>query len=359
MKKFIKIAFIVTLFTLCIITSCNRIQEQKSEQKSTIVHYLLANVEKDYLKATVKLPAQLAAYREISIFPKVNGFVKKVYVDIGSQVKEGQLVMTLEAPELEQAVMQAKEKYNKTKVDFLIVKENYQRLQQASQTTGAVSPLDLSTAKARVDADSILCNQEKANWEMQKTMLSYLNITAPFSGVVTERNVHEGTLASATAKDKPLLELKQIQNLRLLVDVPENFLSIKERDSISFYITALNNKKMTALISRKADNVNAQYRFERVEADVKNDGSLSPGMYADVVLKSNNNKASLVVPASAVVTSTERKYVLVVRNNKAIKVDIIALAEVNGKIAIDGLLQQGEKVIINANDEIKEGIIVN
>jgi len=177
--------------------------------------------------------------------------------------------MTLEAPEIEQTVIQAKEKYTKAKVDFVIVKENYQRLLQASQTAGAVSPQDLSTAKARVEADSILCNQEKANWQMQQTMLAYLNITAPFSGVITERNTHEGALASAAGKDKPMLELKQVNTLRLLVDVPESLSSLKEKDSINFYITALNNKKMSAVISRKADNVNAQYRFERVEADIK------------------------------------------------------------------------------------------
>jgi len=82
-------------------------------------------------------------------------------------------------------------------------------------------------------------------------------------------------------------------------------------------------------------------------------------MYADVILKANNNQASVVVPAAAVVTSTERKYVLVVRNHKTVKVDVSTIAEVKGKVAVTGLLEPGEQVVTNANDEIKEGIAVN
>jgi len=361
MIKYRNIAIVKIFFLAFILLSCSdkHDNEQKAVQTPATPHYTFATVTKENLSSTIKLPAQLAAYREISIFPKVNGYVKKVYVDIGSSVKTGQLLMTLEAPELEQASVQAKEKYTKAKVDFLVVKENYERLLQASKTAGAVSPLDLSIAKSKVEEDSILCQQEKANWQMQQTMIAYLNITAPFNGVITERNTHEGALASATLKDKPMLELKQINHLRLLIDLPENFSTLKEKDSVTFYITALNNKKMSAVISRKSDNVNTQYRFERVEADVQNDGTLTPGMYADVIVKSNGNEPSLVVPASAIVTSTQRKYVLAVRNNKVVKVDVTTINEANGKAAVTGLLQEGERIIINANDEIKEGAVVS
>ena len=267
--------------------------------------------------------------------------------------------MTLEAPELAQAVVQAKEKYARAKSDYTIDKENYERLKEASQTAGAISPLDLASSKAKADADSSLSNAERANWQMQQTMMDYLIVTAPFNGVITQRNVHPGALVSAEAKDsKPMLELKQVDHLRLEVDIPESAVSSlnKKNDSISFSLTAFPGVVRKGHISRTSMNINAQYRSERIELDVYNaDGALAPGMYADVLFNSEGNQNALSVPISAVVISTERKYILVVRNNKAVKVDVITGNESKGKIEIVGALQAGEEVISNADDEIKEG----
>ena len=158
-----------------------------------------------------------------------------------------------------------------------------------------------------------------------------------------------------------MLELKQVDHLRLEVDIPENAVASlnKKNDSISFSLSAFPGVIRKGHISRISMNINAQYRSERIELDVYNaDGSLAPGMYADVIFNSEGNQNALSVPRSAVVISTEKKYVLVVRNNKAVKVDVITGNESNRKIEITGALQAGEKVISNADDEIKEGTTV-
>jgi len=337
--------------------SANR-AHQKNETKDPPVKYQLATVEKEPLATTIKLPAQLAAYEEVSIFPKVNGYVKTVLVDIGSKVSQGELLMTLEAPELDQASLQAKEKYARARADFSIDREHYQRLLEASKTAGAISPLDLSAIKSKMDADSALCNAEKANWQMQETMLGYLKVAAPFKGVITERTVNPGALVSAAEKDKPMLELKQVSHLRLQVDVPEDMAAtLKNNDTVSFFVNAIPGRKMTGHISRMSNNMNMQYRSERMEIDVDNkDGLLTPGMYAEAELYSKGNAATLCVPVSAVVTSTERKYVIAVRNNKTVKVDVETRSQNGDKTEIIGALQPGEKIIAHANDEIKEGI---
>jgi membrane fusion protein (multidrug efflux system) len=351
--------YIIFIFSLAVFASCseNKAGENKQdEKKSPPVQYQLATVEKAGVTTVIKLPAQLAAYEEVSIFPKVNGYVKTVLVDIGSKVSQGSLLMVLEAPELEQASSQAKEKYARSKADFSIDKEHYQRLLEASKTAGAISPLDLSTVKAKMDADNSFSNAEKSNWQMQETMLGYLKVTAPFRGVITERNVNPGALVSAAEKDKPMLELKQVTHLRLQVDIPEDITAtLKDKDTVSFYTSAFPGKRMTGYISRRSDNVNAEYRSERMEIDVQNeDGSLAPGMYADVVLYSKGNANALSVPKSAVITSTERKYVLVVRDGKTVKVDVSTGNANIDKIEVYGALQVGDKVIANASDEIKE-----
>jgi RND family efflux transporter MFP subunit len=296
----------------------------------------------------------------VDIFPKVNGYVTGVLVDVGSHVRQGQVLMTLEAPELVQAVAGAREKYARAIADYTIDKENYERLNQASRTPGAISPMDLATDKAKAQADSALANSEKANWQMQQTMMDYLRVTAPFTGVITIRNVHPGALVDATNKSVPMLELKQVDHLRLQVDIPETIAAtLRNNDTLSFYLSALPGQRMTARIARKSMNINAQYRTERVEADVYNhDELLAPGMYADVVFDSKGNRNGISVPTNAVVTSTERKYVIVIRDGKTVRVDVTTGNESRGRVEIVGDVKAGETVIAPANDEIKEGITV-
>lgn len=323
-------------------------------------HYQLATVQAASVEEQVKLPAQLAAFLQVSIFPKVNGYVKSVLVDVGSHVHEGQMLMTLEAPELVQAVAQAREKYAQAIANYTIDKENYDRLQEASRTPGAISPMDLATDKAKAQADSALANSEKANWQLQQTMMDYLHVTAPFTGVITIRNVHPGALVDATNKSVPMLELKQIDHLRLQVDIPETIAAtLRPNDTLTFYVAALPGKRMTARIARVSDNINLQYRTERVEADVYNSSeTLSPGMYADVIFDSKGNKDALAVPPNAVVVSNEAKYVIAVRNGHTVKVNVTTGNENSRLVEVVGDLRAGDTVIAPANDEIKEGISI-
>jgi len=356
MNKII-LSFLIILFAV----ACheNKKESRKPvDNKTAAAIYQTALIEKAGVFNTVKLPGQLAAMQDVSIFPKINGYVKSVVVDIGTHVSQHSLLMVLEAPELEQAVAEAKDKYERAMADFAIDKEHYYRMLEAAKTAGAISPLDLSASRAKADADSALCNAAKANWQMQQTMLGYLKVTAPFEGVITERNVHPGALVNTLAKDKPMLELKQVDILRLLVDIPETLVpEINKKDTVSFFVGALPGKKMTGRIDRRSMNMNTQYRSERIEIDVNNkDGLLTPGMYADVIFYTNGNVDALSVPAASVVTSTEEKYVLVVRGNKAVKVDVRTGNTSNGKTEVFGALQAGEKVIARADDQITEGI---
>lgn len=356
MKRIVYVLIAAAGFSAC---SSTEGKEKKQEDKAAATQpaYQLVPVKQAGVSSTVTLPAQLAAYQQVSIFPKVNGYVKTVLVDIGSRVNAGQLLMTLDDPELLQVVVQAKERYARSRSSFAIAKEHYSRLLEAANTPGAISPLDLSTAKENMEADSAQSNAEKANWQMQQTMLGYLAVTAPFSGVITERNVHPGALVSANAKDVPMLELKQTEHLRLQIDIPEAFAAgISTNDTITFYVQALKGVKQTGKVVRVSGNVNQQYRTERVEVDVNNSkGQLAPGMYADVVFSSKGNAQAFVVPKSAVVTSTERKYVLVVRNNNITKVDVTTGNQNALTTEAYGNLQPGDNVIVNASDDIAEG----
>ncbi|MEO5995723.1 MAG: efflux RND transporter periplasmic adaptor subunit [Chitinophagaceae bacterium] len=192
-------------------------------------------------------------------------------------------------------------------------------------------------------------------------MLGYLKVIAPFAGVITDRNVHPGALVSASPKDKPMLELKQIERLRLQVDIPESLAStLRNQDTVSFYVSALQGKKMTGFIARKSMDINEHYRTERIEIDLPNKNEqLSWGMYADVILYSKGNIKALYVPRSAVVTLTERKYILLVRNGTIIKADVSTGNATTDRTEIFGEINAGDNIVVNANDEIKEGEYLN
>ncbi|MBY0480592.1 MAG: efflux RND transporter periplasmic adaptor subunit [Chitinophagaceae bacterium] len=352
MKKYSSLILLILLLASC---SQNKNEEPKKDIKNETPVYQTAQVEQAGLKSSFKLPAQLAAFEEVNIFPKLNAYVKTVKVDIGNIVKKGSLLVELEAPELDQALLASKEKYLRTQSDLRIDTEHYLRLMDASKTSGAISPYDLSSAKAKVISDSILSNAEKANWDMQKSMLDYLQVRAPFDGMITERNIHPGALVNASAKDKAMLQLKQIGHLRLQVDVPEALAAeLHEKDSIQFFTSAFPGKKNIGLISRKSHDINPQFRTERIEIDVWNtDNSLLPGMYADLIVESKGNATAFIVPKSAVVSSTERKYVILIRNGLKQKVDVITRNENMDKTEVFGLLNKGDTVIIHASDEIK------
>lgn len=356
-----KSILLLSILAAVFATGCSDNKAAENKPAPAAPHFQLATIEKQSVEQAVKLPAQLAAFEQVSIFPKVNGYVTSVLVDVGSHVQQGQLLMVLEAPELVQAAAQAREKYAQSVADYTISRENYERLKEASRTPGAISPMDLSTGKAKAVADSALANSTKANWQLQEAMKAYLEVRAPFTGVITIRNVHPGALVDASNKSIPMLELKQVDHLRLQVDIPETIAAtLRNNDTLAFYLSALPGRRMTARIARKSMNINSEYRTERVEADVFNrDETLSPGMYADVVFDSKGNRNALSVPVSAVVTSTERKYVIVVRQGRTVKVDVSTGNESNQRVEIVGAVQVGEKVIAPANDEIKEGVAVN
>lgn len=360
MKRITACAF----YLLTVISfSCNNVKGNKrpvNAAKSPAVTYQTAKALKEDLQSSFRLPAQLMAYEQVSIFPKVNGYVKNVFVDIGDHVRSGQLLMKLEAPEMLQESLEAKEKYARSISDYSISKEHYNRLLTASKTPGAISPLDLSATRAKMSADSSLSNAERANWQMEREMGNYLSVTAPFTGVITERNVDPGSLVNSMAKDgKAMLELKQINKLRLMVDVPESVSArLKDGDSLQFTVSALPGQFFSGAISRRAMNINAEYRVEKIEVDINNSKEqLKPGMYADVILNMNGNPNSVVVPESAVVTSTERKYILLIKNNVIKKEDVTTGNKNLDKIEVFGNVHPGDEVIIDANDEINEGPI--
>ena len=310
------------------------------------------------ISGNVQLPGVMQPFQFVQLFPKVSGFVKSVSVDRGSVVRKGQLLIILEAPEVEQQVAQAKLKFTQAEATYITSKDRYRRLLETSKTPGTISPYDLDAAASKMQGDSATAQGEYANFKAQETMKSYLTVTAPFDGVITERNVHPGALAGpGTQNAKPMLVLQELSMLRLVVDVPEQYAAqVKDGDEVKYKTNALPGQDFTGKVSRSSQSLNSNYRSETLEIDVKNtDNKFKPGMYAEVVLPTSGAANAFVVPRSAVVTTTERKYVILSDNGVAKWRDVSEGNQSNDSTEIFGNLNNGDMVLTNASYQVKEG----
>ena len=355
------------LSALTIITglaACNSVaMPEKTSAGSGEDHpYMLSRAAQRPLAGNIRLPGALEPYQQVSIYPRINGFVKNIMVDRGSKVKKGQVLLVLEAPEVMQHYYAAQSKYLQAAAIFASSKDNFERTVATSETPGTISAHDLELARARMMADSALMNSEEANFKAQEVTRSYLTVTAPFDGVITERNIHPGALVGPDTKmdDKPMLMLEQEDKLRLVLQVPEMYSSqLAWHEGVSFDVNALPGRHFKGAISRQAGTLNDKYRSEAVEIDVQNANHLlKAGMFAEVLLPLKGSAQALLVPSSAIVMSTEKKYVITVKDHRTKWVDIREGNHHNDSSEVFGDLQANDYVIINATDEIKDGIMI-
>jgi membrane fusion protein (multidrug efflux system) len=352
-------------FLVIALNSCakNEAATSKNPSSPNSKTYSLYSVKEQALENVLRLPAQLSAYESVNIYPKVNGYIKRITVDIGSQVKEGQVLMEMEAPEVEQNNLAAHERFLKALASCSASKDGYYRLLEAAKTSGAVSPNDLEIAQSKMRSDSALCNSENANWKAMESLKDYLNVKAPFGGTITQRNIHPGALVTVGNKmdAAPMLELQQISKLRLQVKVPETFATqLAVNQKISFTVEALPGRTFTGIVNRQANSLDERYRSESVEIDVVNSDKLfMPGMYAEVLLPITGHPNACIVPQSSVVTSTEKKYLVKVTNHMANIIDVRTGNENNGMIEVFGEIIPNDTVIVRAADDIKQNQFIN
>jgi RND family efflux transporter MFP subunit len=331
------------------------------EKTQNATKYQLGNVSEKALSSSAKLPGQLVPFNDVNIFPKVNGFVKELYVDRGSVVKQGQLLAVLEAPEMESQLQAANSRFLQAQENATASKEKYERLKEAAKEPGSVSPLDLDDALSKMKADQAMAQSEHSNVESVRTMQGYLRIYAPFDGMIIVRNVSPGALVSpGKATDQPMFILQDIRKMRLTVDIPEDYVDkVDLTQPVTFTFNAMPGTPYTAKISRSA-NALGSMRSEAIEIDVQNKGGqLKPGMYAEVQIPMLSGAKSLLVPNNAIIRSTEHEYVIAVNDGKANLVNVKEGLASSDSTEVFGDLKAGDKIVLHGNDEIKQGDSIN
>jgi RND family efflux transporter MFP subunit len=353
--------FIACLLTVSILASC-----QSKQQPATATHTNSISafmLREGTLNTTMSLPGVLQPYQTVDLYAKVNGFIKNMTVDIGSEVHRGQLLMILDAPEMTSAVSQAQEDLHTKEAVYRGSWANYDRLLKTSKMPGTISPNDLDMAHAKMSADSSALLAARSAYQQAADLRNYLQVRAPFDGVISSRNVYSGAYVTPSDKSagKAMLTLQEQSKLRLVVDVPEAAVSyFSNKDTVHFTVKTLPGKQFTASINRMAGSLNSELRSEQMQMDIPNKNKeLLPGMFAQVTLRLTNTQKTFVVPQSAVTQNSRSVFVIRVVNHKAQWINVQKGRETPDSLEVYGALKPGDMLISNATDELKNGAAVN
>jgi membrane fusion protein (multidrug efflux system) len=331
----------------------------------------LAPVTAHPVSRTVQLPGEIQPYLAVSLHAKVPGYVERVLVDRGSVVDRGELLAELSAPEMAARIAELRSRVNAAQSDrvqaeaqLAAMQATYDSLKKAAETPGAIAENELVQAQKQVDAAAALVASRQqavqaaqAAVKAESDLEQYLKITAPFDGVITERLVHPGALVGP-GPDPVLLVLQQISRLRLVVPVPEeDVAAVAQGAQVTFQVPAYPERKFSGTIARIAHALDPKTRTMAVELDVFNrDHTLAPGMYPQVDWPIRRAKPALFVPKTAVVTTTERIFVIRDRAGKAEWVDVKKGISDGDLVEVMGALAPGDKVVKRGTDELHDGV---
>ncbi len=363
-----KILLTGSLALMSIAQSCHSAeekQEEKKEQKAAVVipSTEVFSLEKGKLSSALQMPGELIAFQQVDLYAKVSSFVKKLYADVGTQVKQGDLLATMEAPEINAQLAGSESKLKSIEALYIASKANYDRLLETSKTPGTISPNDLDMALARQNSDYAQLQAAKASYKEISDTKNYLEIRAPFSGVISARNVSAGAYVGPAGKgsELPIFRLQEQTKLRLVVDVPEAYTGLlSNKNEVSFTVKSLAGQKFTARVARLAGALDNRLRSERIEMDVANNAKkLLPGMIAEINIPLSANDSTFVLPKTAVVNSAQKIFVIKVSNNKAVLVDVKKGREAGDKAEIFGNLVVGDTLVTAGNEEIRNNAVIH
>lgn len=321
-------------------------QSHPGSQKPAVPTVNVVRVVAQEFSGTDRLPAELMPWQVVALYPKVQGFVERINVDRGSIVHEGQILVQLSAPELLAQTAQAE-------ATMVGDEATYRRLLKASQTPGAGSANELELAKQAYKSD-----QERVR--SLETLAGYLIIRAPFSGVITERNVHPGALvgppSEPLATAVPMLRLQEIDHLRLVVPVPQADADlISQGGTVKFTVSAFPARYFSGTISRISHAIDPATRTMPVEADVyQKQYLLDPGMFVEALWPVQSATISLFVPPSAIGGGTS-PFVERVSNGQVQRISVTRGKAMGNLVQVFGQVNAGDFIVEEPSTNLIDG----
>jgi RND family efflux transporter MFP subunit len=339
-----------------------RAEESRATVSSVLPTVAVGKVDREDLHREVTIAAEFRPYEEVELHAKVSGYVSEMKVDFGDQVKSGQLLATLEVPELSDELHNAMAAVQKAEADHTDAHLVYTRLVGVNQQQpNLVAQQDLDSAEAKDRAMGAAIDAAKADVGKYQTMLAYTQITAPFDGVVTWRYADPGTLIQAgTASDtqaKPLVRVSD--NYRLRLDFPVSVEYVKDihlGDKVDARVESLGGRSFTGTISRFTQKVTDNTRTMITEMEVLNPNlEIIPGMYATVVLKVENRPQSLAIPIQASASGGSTRVLIVNARHEIEERPVTLGLETPSKYEVVSGLREGDLVMLGNPAQLKPG----
>ncbi len=309
-------------------------------------------------RTTIDLPGRLEAYSQAQLYARVSGYLKEWKADIGTPVKAGQLLAEIEAPDLDQQIMQAEAGLSSAQANAELASQTLQR-GQSLVTSGAVSKQDLDRRSADSANQQGLVKSAQANLSRLRVLERYKQIVAPFDGLVTVRTTDVGALITAGSGGGPaLFVVSDTSRLRAYVNVPQNYVpSVKVGTKAQIAVPEYPGKTFTATVEASAQAVDIASGTTRMLLVVDNrDGALMTGAFATVRLELPNPEAAIHVPASALIFDQGGLRVATVGPDDRVVLKPVTIARDLGKeVQIATGLTAEDRVIETPPDGIASG----
>jgi len=319
-----------------------------------VIHPTTESTQEDLV-----LPGTMQAFVESPIYARTNGYLKKWYHDIGSRVRQGELLVEIDTPEVDQQLSQARADLNTSQANANLSKITATRFQELIKTDG-VSKQEVDNAVGDLEAKVATVKSSEANVRRLEELESFKRVYAPFSGVITRRNVDTGTLINAGngGTSQQLFFLAQTDPIRVYLSVPEQFApSIRAGIGAYLELTQYPGQRFEGKVVRTSEAIDTGTRTLLTEVDVPNHNSaLLPGGYAQVHLQVKVTGERLAVPVNALLFRAEGLRAVVVDSNHRAHLKPLTIGRDYGTTleVLQGL-EASDWMVLNPADSLDDG----
>ena len=320
----------------------------------SVVHPLRAQSGQD-----LNLPGNIQAFVETPIYARTNGYLRKWYVDIGGRVKTGDMLAAIDTPEVDQQLAQAEAAQLQAQANLDLAKTTADRWHLLLKSDG-VSQQEVDQNDAALKARQADLNAANANVERLKDEQSFQNVTAPFSGILTARNVDTGALIS-NGTTQALFRLAQIDILRVYVNVPESYTAdIRPGIAADITVAEVPGRVFKGQVARSAGAIDPASKTLLTEVDVANPkGELLPGAYAQVLFHLKTSTPPLTIPSNTLIFRTSATQVAVAENGKAHLKTVTLGRDLGNSLEVIAGLDASDSVILNPPDSLSDGAAIS
>lgn len=308
----------------------------------------------------IVLPGNVQPYTSSPIYARTDGYLKKWYFDIGAHVKAGDLLATIQTPEVDEQLAQARSTLATAQANVELAQVTRDRY-QALLGKHAVAQQDVDNAVGAYSANKAIVDADSANVRHYEALVSFEKVYAPFDGVITARNTDIGDLINSGSNTTPrtdLFDISQTRTLRVYVNVPEEYSQGVKPGKTTAGITLAEfpGKEFSGTLVRTSNAINATTRTLLAEVDLDNPGGkLFSGSYAEVHLKVPAQNSTYLLPVSSLIFRGEKLQVGVVHNGRAVVTDITPGHDFGDQIEVVAGLKSDDQVIVNPSDSLVSG----